>query len=555
MTMMLTGSSAMGCWCVVLVSLLSMTTTTSSSSSSSSSSSAFLKTKSDYLVTGLDAVVPAYKEFEGDMYAGMIPIHHDKDAERQGEIMFWLFAPHKPLVTDSLVMWLNGGPGCSSFQCGNLFETGPVTVPLHPPGWCCATEDEPLVVNEHTWTSRTYMLFVEQPVGVGFSWGPEPETEDDVTSDMVGWLHNFFAIFSELQEFDFYIFGESYAGMYAPAIARGIHRSNINIDAEYPPIPIKGIGLGNGWIDVQIQGSAVIDYAWWHGMIDNRQRDAFMQEWRTCLYSSPIGRKDFSTDDGLDNSEDDLIQVPYHSFTTPDECGIAGAILKAAGQELWTGKFEPNTYDTTTWDTYPVIQGANTTTLQRFYNNKSIQRALNAPVGQFWAGCVEGAGRRRRLAHIGRRQQRQLIMLDQDRPLSVLPYLAELLDDAGIRVLVYNADLDMSVCAQGSENALTAMQWSGTQEWQDQERGVWTTKTQVDKVAGYARELRGLTFLVVRNSGHMVCIVKHRKGIFGHGLHFLNLFFRFPYFRFLNFFHSGGVGRFLITNRRMPWIC
>jgi carboxypeptidase C (cathepsin A) len=99
------------------------------------------------------------------------------------------------------------GPGCSSFQCGNLFETGPVTVALHRAGWCCAREDEPLIVNQYAWTTRTYMLFIEQPVGVGFSWGPMPDTENDVSDDLVGWLHNFYAIFPDLKPYDFYIFG------------------------------------------------------------------------------------------------------------------------------------------------------------------------------------------------------------------------------------------------------------------------------------------------------------------------------------------------------------
>ena len=169
-----------------------------------------LKHKSEYLVKGLEDLVPAYKDWDGTQYAGMIPVSQD-DPDR-GELMFWLFAPHRPAIPDSMIMWLNGGPGCSSLQCGNLYETGPVTVPLRPAGWCCGTEEEPFVPNPHAWTTQTYMLFLEQPVGVGYSWGPMPETEDDVADDMVAWLHNFYAIFDELQSYDFYIFGESYAG-------------------------------------------------------------------------------------------------------------------------------------------------------------------------------------------------------------------------------------------------------------------------------------------------------------------------------------------------------
>jgi Serine carboxypeptidase len=171
---------------------------------------------------------------------------------------------------------------------------------------------------------------------------------------------------------------------------------------------------------------------------------------------------------------------------------------------------------TTTWDTYPVIQGGNKTTTQLFYNDPSVQDALNAP-HKFWEGCMPGEGRRRMLKHFGRRRSIPpsvgQLMLDHDRPLSMLGYIAELLDETDARVLIYNADLDMSVCAQGTENSLNAMKWSGADAWATRQRGLWVSPSQVDKVAGYAKEVKGLTFLVVRNSGHMVPYNQPENGL------------------------------------------
>ena len=91
-------------------------------------------------------------------------------------------------------------------------------------------------------------------------------------------------------------------------------------------------------------------------------------------------------------------------------------------------------------------------------------------------------------------------MLDQDRPVSVVPYLAELLDDAEIRVLIYNGDRDMSCCAQGSELLLQEMKWSGQDEWKFTKRGVWLVD---GEPAGYSRRTQNLEFVVVYNSGHL----------------------------------------------------
>jgi carboxypeptidase C (cathepsin A) len=63
---------------------------------------------SDFRVRGLEEVEPAFGLFEGKMYAGLLPMDND---DRTGNLMFWLFTPEAPSITDSLVIWLNGGPG------------------------------------------------------------------------------------------------------------------------------------------------------------------------------------------------------------------------------------------------------------------------------------------------------------------------------------------------------------------------------------------------------------------------------------------------------------
>jgi len=129
------------------------------------------------------------------------------------------------------------------------------TQPLHDAGYCCLQATPELHPNPHAWTRATTMLYVEHPIGTGFSYGhPYPNTEEEASGDLDAFLQNFFRVFDGMAQHDFYVVGESYAGMFVPAVSRYIHRANQRAieDGETSRIPIRlrGAALGNGWIDV-----------------------------------------------------------------------------------------------------------------------------------------------------------------------------------------------------------------------------------------------------------------------------------------------------------------
>jgi len=189
-----------------------------------------------------------------------------------------------------------------------------------------------LLPNEYAWTRATNLLFIEQPAGAGFSYGPTVDSEADLSADFYNFLVNFFATFQDMDDKSLYIVGESYAGMYVPSIAHFIHGQN---KKGMKKMNLSGIALGNGWVDAMTQGPAVIDYAYWHGMIDSPTKDSLWKAWGRCEKKMHM-------------------KAPFHDFTTPDECAIVGNTLDLAGANIFpkSDHYAPNQYDVTTCKFY-----------------------------------------------------------------------------------------------------------------------------------------------------------------------------------------------------------
>lgn len=166
----------------------------------------------DYYVDG--KYIPGVPFEVSDSYAGLLPITAAKNESR--EFFFWWYPAEGNVGKDDLVIWLNGGPGCSSLE-GLLQENGPFLFPFN------STD---VVKNPYSWTKLSNVLWVEQPVGTGLGKGtPDVHNEREVASQFYGFLVQFFKTFPQLRNKKLYLTGESYAGSYIPYIADEIlHR-------------------------------------------------------------------------------------------------------------------------------------------------------------------------------------------------------------------------------------------------------------------------------------------------------------------------------------------
>ena len=105
-----------------------------------------------------------------------------------------------------------------------------------------------LVRNQYSWTQNFSMIFIDNPVGTGFSYTKDTNgfvrNQVDVSQHLYEGLQQFFTIFSEYRKNDFYVTGESYAGKYVPAIGYKLHQMS-----KESNITFRGIAIGNGYID------------------------------------------------------------------------------------------------------------------------------------------------------------------------------------------------------------------------------------------------------------------------------------------------------------------
>lgn len=170
--------------------------------------------------------MPSFDFNIGESYAGTLPISTDPDDINR--LFFWFFPSENPLAKKEIAIWLNGGPGCSSLD-GLFQENGPFT-------WQSGTYEP--VVNPYSWTNLTNMVYIDQPVSTGFSPGNITVNDEvDVATQFSAFWKNFIDTF-DMNGFDVYINGESYAGQYIPYIASAFLDAK---DTEY--FNVKGVQI------------------------------------------------------------------------------------------------------------------------------------------------------------------------------------------------------------------------------------------------------------------------------------------------------------------------
>ncbi|KAK4358647.1 hypothetical protein RND71_020876 [Anisodus tanguticus] len=154
--------------------------------------------------------------------------------------MFWWYYKSPYRVEDPnkpwpIVLWLQGGPGASGVGIGNFEEVGPLDTNLKP--------------RNSTWLRKADLLFVDNPVGVGYSYVEDNKlfvkTDVEAATDLTTLLIKNFNRNQTLQQSPLYIVAESYGGKYAVTLALSALKA---IQSGKLKLKLGGVVLGDSWI-------------------------------------------------------------------------------------------------------------------------------------------------------------------------------------------------------------------------------------------------------------------------------------------------------------------
>lgn len=410
------------------------------------------------------------------------------DAQNGRALFYWLVESQNNPSTDPLVLWLNGGPGCSSFE-GLLNENGPFWV--NPDG-------RTLRVNPYSWNRVANVLYLESPAGVGFSYS---NTSSDYTTgdrktaqDKYTFLQNFFVQYPQFRKAPFWITGESYAGHYVPNLAQ--HIVEQNAAGRQPFINLVGFQVGNAWTHTPLDNEGAVSFWWSHSMISDEDHSGMMDN---CDFAN-VGPLRAARNPALCNlhiskARQAMARIDIYNVYA-DVCYAAKAGShdgpQTSGAQLV--KLLREAYDdgelVSALAAAPAAVGAGDPCrehhLAAYLNQATVQKAIHARPTK-WVGCSSTV-----------RYSREDLM-------SSVLHVYHGLVKSGIRMLVFAGDFDGIVPVTGTRNWLRYGNFTAINAWRP-----WLTDDK--QTGGFTQSYEGnLVFASVRGAGHMVPIDQPKR--------------------------------------------
>ncbi|XP_038605896.1 lysosomal protective protein [Tachyglossus aculeatus] len=415
---------------------------------------------------------PAFRQFSGYLrVSGTKRLH------------YWFVEAQRDPQSSPLVLWLNGGPGCSSLD-GFLTEHGPFLI--QPDG-------STLEYNPYSWNLVANMLYLESPAGVGFSYSDDKAygtNDTEVADDNFLALREFFRLFPEYGSNELFLTGESYAGVYIPTLATRVMQD--------PSMNLQGLAVGNGLSCYEQNDNSLVYFAYYHGLLGNRLWEALQA---SCCSG---GRCNFYDNPNLNCTL--RLQEVFH-IVGDSGLNIYNLYAPCAGGVPGQIRFEKDvavTHDLgNIFNRVPLKRArqqalllrsggpvrldppcTNTTAPSTYLNDPYVRKALHIPAeAPRWLLCS---------FEVSRGYKRLYSTMKDE-------YL-KLLSAQRYRILVYNGDVDMACNFMGDEWFVDSL----NQKVQVLRRPWLVADGTGEQVAGFVKEFANVAFLTIKGAGHMV---------------------------------------------------
>ncbi|KFM77202.1 Lysosomal protective protein, partial [Stegodyphus mimosarum] len=382
---------------------------------------------------------------------------------------YWFVESQRSPSSDPVVLWMNGGPGCSSLD-GFLSELGPFHV---------LADGRTLYNNTYSWNRVANVLFLEAPAGVGFSYSQDQryDTDDDTVSyDNYLAIQHFFKKFPQFKKNDFYITGESYGGIYIPTLS-------VRVLTGPADINFKGFAVGNGYLDATNLTNSIVFFAYYHGLIGPKLWSRLSSyccsgtaSQETCNFYSPSSTKCNEAIQEVTEIVDGSGLNVYNLYADCEKTSERISRYAVDKRNILRHFPKPN-YTYKFRDDPPCIDSSN---VRKWINQPSVRKALHIPLKvQPWEVCSLDV-------EIGYKRIYN----------TMRPQILQLIKSGILRGLIYNGDVDMACNFLGDEWFTYGLGLKVTKDYE-----IWKFN---DQVAGFVKSYGNLTFLTVKGSGHMV---------------------------------------------------
>ncbi|KAI4372554.1 hypothetical protein MLD38_010769 [Melastoma candidum] len=194
---------------------------------------------------------------------GYVGVGVDEDVQ----LFYYFIESERNPRKDPLVFWQTGGPGCSGLS-GILYEIGPFTFNYQD----FDTGSLPtLLLNPFSWTKISSIIFIDAPVGTGFSYSRSQEaynvTDTIAAAQNYEFLRKWLLEHPKFRSNPLYVFGDSYGGKMTPMVTQ--HILNGIRHHELPVINIHGFFIGNPITDEEADTNSKVEFAYRVGLLSS----------------------------------------------------------------------------------------------------------------------------------------------------------------------------------------------------------------------------------------------------------------------------------------------